>query len=294
MKSRWLINLILLALVAGIGAFLYMRPKPAPQPGQEAFSVSKLDPGVISLVKVEKLGKVPVIIEKKQGRWRMSQPYAARADATAVGRIISILGANTKERLPATDLARFGLDSPTLKVQLDNEELVFGMFHPVSGEQFVLYKDAVYVLPTLYSEAAQTQPLELLDKHLLDADEQIAGFDFSGLEQWEQLRLNLDLQSDGKWKVTPEKAKPNQEQLNEWLSNNWSNLVANSVEPYTPDRAPHPFFVVRLKSGKSVHFLKLQESPELVLAREDHGMRYRFPQEVGFEALNPPVGFKQD
>jgi len=66
---------------------------------------------------------------------------------------------------------------------------------------------------------------------------------------------------------------------------------AQSVEPYTPDRkATYPSFEVKLKDGSKVHFDKLQESPELQLGRPDEGVMYHFPQDVGFNMLNPPVG----
>lgn len=292
MKSRWIVNLVLLLLVAGIALFLYLRPQPVQQ-SEQTFTLSKLDPNSFSRVSVEFPSKKPVRFEKQQGRWHMVEPYQARADLASVGRILSVAVATSKQKFPATDLARFGLDNPSLKVHIDDQEFSFGMYNPVGGEQYVAYKDAVYTLPTIYSEGAAVQPLELLNKRPLDDDEQIVGFDFSHLEQWETTRLNLDLEPNGKWKVTPEKAKPNQNELNDWFSSNWPNLVANSVEPYTLDEQPHPYVTLKLKNGKSVRLVKMQESPELLLVREDQKLQYHFPQDVGFVALNPPVGYKE-
>ena len=224
----------------------------------------------------------------------MTEPVQARADMASLGRIISVVGATSKVKLPATDLSRFGLDNPSLKVRLDDYEFSFGMYNPVGGEQFVAFNDAVYALPTIYGEGASIQPLEMLNKHPLDADEQVVGFDFSGLEQWESSRLQLDMQRDGKWKISVASAKPKQDEINEWFSSNWLNLAANSVEPFTPDKNPHPYLTLKLKSGKTVRLIKMQESPELLLVREDQKMQYHFAQDIGFEILNPPVGFKPE
>lgn len=293
MKSRWLLNLALLVVVGAIATFLALRPKPA-QEGPQVYPLSNLDPGRVTRITVEVPTKKPVRLEKQQGRWRMVEPYQARADAESMARIAALLNATSTVKLPADDLARFGLDSPTLKLRLDDQEFTFGMYHPVSGEQFVAYNGAVYTVAPHFSEDAGAQPLELLDKRPFDSDEDIIGFDFSGLEQWEQLRLQVDRQADGKWKVTPEKAKPDQDAINAWFEAGWRNLRARAVEPYSPDRAPHPYLILKLKGGKTVRLLKVQESPELLLVREDHGMLYHFPQDTGFEILNPPVGFKQD
>ena len=292
MRSRWLLNLVLLVLVAGVSLFLYLRPKPVDHTPQ-TFTLSTLDPQKFSRLSIEVPAKKPVLLERQQGRWRLVQPVQGRADVTAVGQVLSVAIATSKEKFPAADLARFGLDNPSLKVHVDDQVFSFGMYNPVSGDQFVAYKDAVYTLPTVYSESASIQPLEFLDKQPLDVNEEIAGFDFSALEQWEKTRLNLDMQKNGKWKVSVATAKPNQDEINQWFSENWRHVDVKSVEPFKPDRGQHPYFLVKLKNGKTIRFIKMQESPELLLVREDEQMQYHIPQETGFGLLNPPVGYKE-
>lgn len=291
MKSRWIVNLILLVLVAGIAAFLYLRPKPA-DTKPVSYTLSKLDPNSFQHLNIAAPGKKPVLLDKVNGRWRLVQPAQGRADLASVGRVLSVAVATSGDKFPATDLTRFGLDNPALKVRIDDQEFSFGMFHPVTGDQFVAYNGAVYLLPTIYSEGATMQPLEFLDKHPLDLNEEIAGFDFSGLEQWEKSRLSMELQN-GKWKVSAAAAKPKQDGLSDWFSSNWQHLAAKSVEPFKLDGQPHPWFSVKLKNGKTVKFIKMQESPELLLVREDEGLQYHFPQDTGFTILNPPVGYKE-
>lgn len=293
MKSRWLLNLVLLVLVAAIAAFLYLRPKPAAEgSAAKIHTLSKLEPNSVTKLSIEAPGKNPVLLEKQQGRWHLVQPARGRASLTAVGRVLSIAVASTQEKFPADDLARFGLDNPAIKVRIDGHEFSFGMYHPVSGDQFVAYDNAVYVVPPIFSESAAMQPLEFLDKRPLDLNEDIAGFDFAGLEQWEKTRLALQREV-GNWQVTPAKGKPNQQELGTWFADNWPQLEAKSVEPYTPTGETFPWFSVKLKNGKSVRFLKLQESPELLLVREDEQLLYHFPQDTGFVILNPPVGYRE-
>lgn len=288
MRARWLVNLVLLLLVAGIVSFLYLRPAPENK-AQKSYELSTLKLSDFSKLSVEFPAKAPVVFEKIDGYWRIVQPYKARADQLSIQRILSIVAATTTEKFPATDLARFGLDHPLLKLKMDNEEFLFGTFNPVSGEQYVAYKDAVYLLSTTYSESASTQVVELIDKNPLKPTEKIAGFDFGRLEQWEDIRLNVDL-VDGKWKVSAANAKPHQNDMNAWLDTTWLHASAKSVEPYTPDRkTTYPSFEVKLQDGSKVHFDKIQESPELLLGRPDEGITYHFPQDVGFTMLNPPV-----
>jgi hypothetical protein len=287
----------MLALVAGLVAFLYLRPEANTETKQ--YELSQLKLADFSQIKVEFPARAPTTFEKVDGLWRMTAPYKARADQISVSRILAIIAAKSKDKLPTTDLAKYGLDNPQVRLKLTNaggeQVFVFGTFNPVTEEQYVAYQDAVYLLPGSYSEAAATQPMEMIDKAPLAPSEakQISGFSFSKLEQWEELG-GLDVQlENGQWKVSLAKAKPTQNELNEWLDNLWVHAAASSVELYKPDRkTAYPSFEVILRDGKKVHFDKIQEAPELYLARPDEGIVYRFPNDVGFSMLNPPLNLK--
>ena len=290
MKSRWLVNILLLVLVLGIAAFIKLRPQQAVVK-EAAYEVSSLKLGTFTKVSVEFPAKAPVAFEKNDGYWYIVQPYKARADQMLVMRILSLVAAKSVQKFEATDLAQFGLDQPKLKLKFDNEAFSFGTFNPVTSEQYVAYNNHVYLLPVSYAENAQSPVEEYLDKTPFKPDEQkkISGFDFSHLEQWEEVRLNVDL-VDGKWKASPEKAKPTQNEMNEWFDSYWRNMSVQRVEPYTPDRkTTYPSFEVKLSDGRKVHLDKIQESPELLLGRPDEGMMYHVPPDIGFTLLNPPI-----
>jgi hypothetical protein len=288
MKSRWMVNLVLLLLVGGIVAFLYLRPQPEDE-GVQNHAVSMHKLADFSSIRVEFPTKAPVVFEKVDGHWRITEPYSARADMQSMQRILSIVAAESQEKFDTSDLARFGLDKPKLKLRLDNEEFLFGTYNPVSGEQYVAHKDGVYLLSPVYAENASIQVVELIDKNLLKPGETPVGFDFSRLEQWEDVRLNVDL-VEGEWQVSPSTLKLDQKRMKEWLQNTWANARANSVESYAPDRQQtYPSFEIKLKDGGSVHFDKLQEAPELLLGRPDEGMLYHIQPDVGFTLLNPPA-----
>ncbi len=293
MIKRWLINLGLLLLIAGIVTFLYLRPQPEVE-GPKLHEISSLKLADISRVQVEFPTRAPVSFEKIDGYWHLTQPYKARADQPTVQRIMSIVAAVSAQKFPTTDLAKYGLDQPKLKLKLDDHEFLFGTYNPVSSEQYVAHQNAVYMLDPTYSETAATQVVELIDKKPLKPTEKIAGFDFSRLEQWEDIRLNVDLQ-DGKWKVSAENARPKQDEMNEWLDLAWLQSSAKSVEPYKPDnKATYPSFEVKLQGGGKVHFDKLQEAPDLMLGRPDEGIIYRYANDIGFAMLNPPVNIPKE
>jgi hypothetical protein len=288
MKTRWLLNLLLLLMVGGVAAFIYLRPKP-PVAAAVSYEISTLKMGEVQHISVEPFGKAPVTFDKVEGLWRLSKPLDARADQFLVQRILSLVAAQSRQRFAANDLAKFGLDVPRLTLRFDQHVFSFGTFNPVTEEQYVLFNKQIYMIPASYADSAQIQVNALLDKSPIKSTESITGFDFSHLEQWEETRLNVNL-VDGQWKASPTTASLEQNAMNEWFDSYWRKISVSAVEPYTPDRrASYPYFEVMLKDGKRVHFDKIQESPELLLARPDEGMIYHLRPDLGFTLLNPPV-----
>ncbi len=298
MKKRWLLNLMMLCVVAGLVAFLYLRPKQTVEQ-ENTYEISNYKLAEFNAISVEFPTKAAVTFEKVNGLWRITAPNQTRADQPSVQRILSIIAAKTKvkitkEKFDSADLEKFGLNNPSVKLKLfrdksNSEEFLFGTHNPVTDEQYVAHKNAIYLVSNMYSEAASTQVIELVDKAPLKPTEKVAGFDFSRLEQWEASRLHVDL-VDGKWKVSIANAKPQQNELNEWLDYSWIHTLAKSVEFYTPDhKTTYPSFEVKLADGSKVHFDKIQESPELQLGRPDEGLIYHFAADVGFTMLNPPI-----
>jgi hypothetical protein len=297
MKKRWILNLMMLALVAGLVVFLYLRPKTAIEeiPSHE---VSQLKLADINSVKVEFPAKSPVIFDKTENYWLMKAPYKQRADQLSVQRILSVIAAKSEYQFPATDLAKFGLENPLVKVTITSgrsqEVFNYGGYNTVTDEQYLAYKDEVYLLTSAYAEAASTQPIEMVDKNILSPAEakQITGFDFAHLEQWEEASLNVDIEN-GQWKANIRQAKPTQNDLNEWLEFSWKQNPAKAVETYTPDRnANYPYLMLKLSGGKQVRIDKIMESPEMLLGRPDEGIIYHFNNDVGFSMLNPPLNIK--
>jgi hypothetical protein len=278
-------------------AFLYLKPKPGAET-ETTYEVSSYRMAEFNAIDIEFPTKAPVSFAKVNGYWHLTAPYKARADQPSVQRILGIIAAKTASRIQSNDLEKYGLQNPLIKLKLsrskeDVEYFLFGTYNPVTDEQYVMHENVIYLLPNTYSEAAATQVIEMVDKTPLKPTEKVAGFDFSRLEQWEESRLQVDL-VDGQWKVSVAKAKPLQNELNEWLDFFWLQAQAKSVEFYTPDRkATYPSFEVKLRDGSKVHFDKIQESPELILARPDEGLMYHSPPDAGFTMLNPPINLEK-
>jgi hypothetical protein len=297
MKSRWLINigLLLIVLVAFFYSWTIFQKEPVVS---SRFELTKFKLSDFNELKIDFPSKISTHFKIIDNNWRMISPHNARADEFYVYRILSLLAASSLEKLKTDDLSKYGLDRPNLKITFLGDGLeelfLFGTYNPINEDQYVLYRDNVYLISGGYSETSSFMPVELIDKNPIAKSEKIKSFDFSRLEQWQDSRLKLNY-SNSSWDVKGKGLSIIQSDMNEWYEMTWKNIPAKSVEPYKLDeRVGYKSFEILLKNNKRLNFYRIQESPELLLFRKDEGLLYHFPSDLGFTMLNPHVQQKEE
>ena len=277
-------------MVLSISLFLFLKPTKIKQTKQ--FSISTFNLSDFDSIKIDFPSRASVIFKKSTESWDMIEPVKGRADQFSVQKIISIVATSSSEKIPSNDLAKYGLDKPTMKLKLihkgQEEEFIFGTYNSVTEDQYLLYKENVYLISGSYSEAAATQPIELIDKLPLTKSEEIKYFDFSRLEQWQSKRLKVT-RNNNEWSAN-EGSQFKQNEMAEWFDMTWVKNPAKSVEKSSIDlRVPYKSFDIHTIDGKKITFLRLQESPETKLYRVDEGLLYNFGSDIGFTMMNPPI-----
>ena len=161
MKSAWWRNAILAAAVAALGLFAYLKR------GSDTtleHALSSIKPAAARVIRVERSGTAPIVLEKRGEEWLLTSPLAARAGPLQVERLLAIAGAKSAVRLAATDLARFDLERPAVRLTIDEQRFDFGIVNEVSREQYVLTGGTVHAVSPLYGAALPAGPGDLLDR----------------------------------------------------------------------------------------------------------------------------------
>ena len=292
--SRWKLNVFLMSLVLGLAICVYNLPE-AEEPLQARYEISSYKMSDFNLIQIEMPAKAPLVLERMNDIWQMKAPYKAHADQGAVLKILAIVGANSEVKITHPDFKKYGVDHPEIRIVLIRpsgirEEFDIGQYNSVTELRYVSHRGNVYLLPEGYAEAAQVPPIELIDKTLFKPSEQIVGFDFSGLEQWRASKLKIKKVLRD-WQFSIPNAHPKQAKIDDWVQYEWQDIQADKVQIHVPHpgEAPHPSVLVLLSNGQQVRLEKLQESPELLIARTDEGLVYHFGQDIGFSMLNPPL-----
>ena len=297
MKSRWLINIGLLLLV--LITFFYSWTIFQKEPVESIrFELSKFKLSDFNELKIDFPSRISTHFKIVDNHWRMLSPHKARADELYVYRILSVLATSSLEKLSSDDLSKYGLDQPNLKITfLGNnlkEVFLFGTYNPINEDQYVLYKDNVFLISGGFSETAAFMSTELIEKNPIAKYERIKSFNFSRLEQWQDSRLKLN-NINNAWNVEGKNLLITQSDVNEWYEMTWKNIPAKSVRPYKMDeRIGYKSFDIVLKDNKKLTFYRIEESPELLLFRKDEGLLYHFPSDLGFTMLNPHLKQKEE
>ena len=274
MKSRILLNLALAALVAVLILLVWLKPKPM---AQTEFRLSTLASASINRIAIDKPGQPAIVLQRNPAGWRLSAPFQARAEGAAVGRLLEILAASSLQRFPTTDLGRFQLDNPLLRLTLNDQEFSFGTQNTLTGEVYVATNGGVHLVAPSYLAYAMKMPADFAARAFLAEEEKLAGFEFADLK--------LSQNSDGKWLTSPARPNWSQDDINSWVDE-WRHASSLVTQPYdgTP---PQESFTLRLGDDKLIPCKILRREPELVILREDEKLQYHFPAEIGKRLLNP-------
>lgn len=269
----WL-NAALAVIVVALGAFFYFRPA---QDAAVEYPLSALKLHEARSLRIERAGAAPILLDRKQDAWFISAPFTARADASRVQQLLAIVEARAVHRLPAGDRGRFGLEQPEARIIVDGQPFSFGMVSDITREQYVMAGDAVYAVHPRYGAALPVSAVQMASHQLFGADEspvRIALKDFA-VEQ-----------RGGKWTLAPGFGDLSQDELLRWVDE-WRLASALRVEPRSAARARDEIRI-QLKNGGGFTLGVLSREPELVLARSDEKLQYRFRAELAKRLLSPP------
>ena len=274
MKRQSWLNLALVAAVAALALFAYYKP----QKTEVQHTLSTIKPADASAIKIEIAGEPPIVLARAGADWAVSAPLAARADGVQVQQLLEILEATAKDRFPATGLARYDLNEPSVRVTVNQQTFAFGGVNEMSREQYVLTQDGVYPVSLRYGARLPKSVYQLVSRQLFGADEAPVAFRFADFTL---------IQQEGKWQLTPPAADLGADDITRWVDE-WRLASALGVLPAS-NRKPLSVFRVTLKNGGEITLGILQREPQMVVARSDRPFEYQLSGEQAKRLLAPPA-----
>lgn len=276
-RTRWLVNILLLAVVAALATYALYGRHTDDMPLEP---IAQLAPSVVHRIEIKAAGADPIELARESDTWFVTRPVRARANLTQVERLLDLLAVRGRDRMPARDLENFDLDHPALRVQFDEVLIAFGTVNPLTQDQYVLVGDAVYMIPGHHRSAVPDRVERVLTHALLRKDEKPVSFAFPGFSV-ERV--------DGRWTRRPEAsgAMLSQDDFHRWVDE-W-RFASSLLTQRASGNAAAEHVSVTLEDGRTVRFGIVQKEPEFILTREDEQLTFYFPQDTRRRLLAGPA-----
>lgn len=143
MRSRWMVNLLLLIVVA----LLSIAARRELEQDRRVPTLTELTPETISEIRLERPGAPPVELLRNAGGWRMESPYRVSANETRISQLLGIAETPVFRSVPEGDAApRLGLEPPNALLSMDGLTLRFGNTDPIDHHRYVAVSGQVHLI----------------------------------------------------------------------------------------------------------------------------------------------------
>ena len=162
---RWLINLALLVVLAGLVIVAQVERREV----ERGTRLTSLAPEAITRLELHRAGEPVIRLQRGDDGWQMLAPFAVAADPDAIDKLLPVVDAQVSRTLPAAglDLGELGLEPAPLRLLLDGLELGFGGTEPVAAQRYVQVGDMVHLTDDRFLPRLMTPAIELVSRHLL-------------------------------------------------------------------------------------------------------------------------------
>ena len=259
MRSRTLINVALLALAAGLAIVIVLVPGEGGR-GIDLEPLSDTDPRAVSRVRLETDAGGTIALQRSEDGWGLAEPIAIAANDFRIDTLLGVLKAPVHARFDADagQLDRFGLAAPRARIQLDQDEILFGNTEPIHGRRYLLYDGRVALIDDAFFSHLSSSAANYVHPSPLGRD-----------PNPRSIRLSKERGAGD------EAAE---------LVDGWRNAQATAVRPFEPSLEWSDEIVVE-NAGGELRFDVARTRYEVILGRRDLGIQYHLTKSAGERLL---------
>lgn len=208
LRTRSTVLLLLFAL--GLGAYVYLVERPAREREQKKATLLDVEADAVETVTLTYPDREIRLVKGADGQWRIAAPLDVAADQTAVRNLVEAIASAERSKTidaPGADLAVYGLDQPTVTVQLklkggtEPPALVIGKETPIGFKAYAQKKGdpKLYLTTGAFHSGVKKEVKELRDKTIVDfQDDQVRAVRITGRDR---ARISIE-KRDGAWTLT--------------------------------------------------------------------------------------------
>jgi hypothetical protein len=287
MKSRWIINLLLLVAIGILMLVAYFEPGIDEQ--AEIPAITGLEKDQLHRIHLNRPVRDDlVLVRKAAGDWVIERTPELPADDYQVNALQKLAEQKAVRSYPAAelDLAQLQLDPPYATAILNDTVIEFGNLNPLQGLRYVRVADQVHLIHDLYLHLIEASYTQFVRRRLFADDTR---FSRINLPDFSVTRTEQD------WTVEPQQAV-SADTLQQFIDR-WQNATGLNIQAAdsTTEGEGGSVELIQADSGHSIKLVISAREPELVLAHPELGIQYRMG-ELGGDLLNltPPEPGNQE
>ena len=261
MRARWLLNLLLLLVVAVLATLAYLRP--GLDEAASAKTLSQLSPEQVQRVQIERLERDTITMVRSANGWQLTTPVNLPANSFRIDSLLQLRRAVAHSSFPVVEVAlpQYGLSPPEVWLSLDDERYAFGGIEPLNGYRYVMVGGAVHLLSDRIQNYLLMSPYDFVSLQLLPREGSL-----------QEVRFDSHIVND------------------ELALSAWGEAQARRVSPYSEPVNDAQQLLFILADGEPLKADILLREPEFVLGVAGRGVRYHFTEETGERLMQLMAG----
>jgi len=265
MKSRWIINLLLLVAIGMLILVAYFEPGIDEQAAAPAITTLKMDQ--LHRIHLNRPVRNDLVLVKTapQG-WVIEHRPELPADDYQVNALQRLAEQKAVRSYPVAelDLVQLQLDPPYATAILNDTAIEIGNLDPLQGLRYVRVADQVHLIPDLYLQLIEASYTQFVRRQLFADNTRFA-------------RIALPdfaiAKTDQGWTVEPQQ-EVSADQLQQFVDR-WQVATGLNIQAADSTVEGESVELIQAGTGNSVNFVIGAREPELVLVRPDLGIQYR-------------------
>ncbi|MGD8711448.1 MAG: DUF4340 domain-containing protein [Thiohalophilus sp.] len=278
MRSRLLLNLVLLVVVTGLVILVVKTPKN--KDVAPVTHLTKLTPEDIQRIELQRQNGKTIILVKQNSTWLMQAPYQLEANDYRVQALLRLSQAEYQSQhdLEGRDPALYGLEQPLSTITYNGSLTIdFGENEPLSQQRYARIGQSLYLIPDTYYYHTISPATGYLS-HALLPEGKITSLSMPGLAL---------TQHNGQWHAQPAQPQASADALTELIAN-WRAAQGLRLEPYQGKLPQADIQVILDSREEPIRFTLQRQDGKLSLLRHDAHMRYAINKEIHDQLLKLP------
>ncbi|MDA1332007.1 MAG: hypothetical protein O3A65_05925 [Proteobacteria bacterium] len=278
MRSRLLINFLLILVLTSLGAYLLWDEEPS---SASPDRLVMLDRDQIARVSIIKNNSFEIDMTRNSQTWLITKPFRARANPEVVKLVLDLTDAFVINEIK-TSSANLGFNPPQYTLSFGQKTIKFGSINEVTNEQYIQVGNRTFLTKTHHGYNLPDDPIKVVDRRILGGEEIPILFktnswraERQGDQSWNVMAADDNLTSIASSKIKI------------WVAG-WRSTAATKIE--VPNDAPGLIYEsvsITFENGSQILVSIEKDNDGYLLYRSDESVAYRVGRDAGLRLIDP-------